>query len=381
MVQRKFFLDRIIKQFQVNRIVALLGPRQCGKTTLAKQYLESFTKIPKSNYFDLENPVDLQRLNAPVTAIEPLNGLIVIDEIQRQPNLFQTLRYLHDEQHEKQFLILGSASRDLIQQTSESLAGRISYIELPPFLAIELAASDQQKLWIQGGFPRSFLADADISYAWRHEYIRTYIERDIPALGVHMRTENFRQFWYMLSHYHGQLFNAAEIANSLQISSPTCRSYLNLLQDTFMVRVLKPWFSNIGKRQVKSSKIYLRDSGIYHSLLGIQNQDMLLTSPKLGASWEGFALEQIIQKHQAHSEDCYFWATHNQAELDLLIVANGKKLGFEFKYCDAPKLTPSMKIAQKDLELDCLTVIYPGNTSYILAGGVKAIGLKEFLSA
>jgi predicted AAA+ superfamily ATPase len=379
-MERKFFLEQISAQFLVNRIVALLGPRQCGKTTIAKQYISTRPEFQKANYFDLENPVDLKRLESPVTAIEPLEGIIVIDEVQRRPDLFATLRYIHDEQPNKKFLILGSASRDLIRQSSETLAGRISYIEVTPFLATEISDKRDQ-LWYKGGFPRSFLApNEDISYEWRREYVKTYIEQDIPAFGVNISSENLRRFWMMLAHYHGQIFNGLEIANSLRISSPTAKSYLDLLAATFMVRILKPWFSNIKKRQVKLPKIYIRDSGMFHYLMDIKNKETLLTSPKLGASWEGFALEQIIQKLRVDQNDCYFWSTHNKAELDLLVTKGDKKIGFEFKYQDAPKLTTSMKIAMEDLKLNQLNVIYPGSVPYNLMDKVLVIGLEEFLS-
>jgi predicted AAA+ superfamily ATPase len=314
-----------------------------------------------------------------VTALGPLEGLIIMDEIQRRPDLFPTLRYIHDEHPTKKFLILGSASKDLIRQSSESLAGRISYIEVTPFLALEMLL-EQKLLWNRGSFPRSCLALNDqSSYNWRHDYVKTYVEQDIPAFGINISPETLRRFWFMIAHYHGQIFNGLEISKSLMISSPTARSYLDLLSATFMVRILKPWFANIKKRQIKTPKIYIRDSGMFHYLMDIRDSASLLTSPKIGASWEGFALEQIIQKLRADPNDCYFWGTHNQAELDLLIVKGDKKIGFEFKYQDAPKLTPSMKIAFEDLRLNQLTVIYPGSIAYSLTDNIRVIGLEEFL--
>ena len=380
-MDRPIFLNNIASQFQVHRIVALLGPRQSGKTTLAKQYCKIIHNFTRSNYFDLENPSDLERLDNPKLAFEHLEGTIIIDEIQRKPNLFQVLRYIHDEYPNKLFLLLGSASRELINQSSETLAGRIGYIEITPFQAFELAIKADQKLWLRGGFPKSYLAISDdLSYTWRREYVRTYLEQDIPTMIGSINTRQLRRFWMMLANYHGQIFNASEISNSLQISRATVVNYLDILASTFMIRVLQPWFENIKKRQVKSPKIYIRDSGIFHYLLGIQNDETLLISPKIGASWEGFALEQIVNLLQVDQYDCYFWATHNKAELDLLVTQNGKKIGFEFKYNDAPKISPSMRIAMLELSLDELTIIYPGEISYSLGKNIQVVGFNEYLS-
>ncbi|MEK6734201.1 MAG: ATP-binding protein [Pseudomonadota bacterium] len=380
MFNRKYFIDKIELQFNVHRIVALLGPRQSGKTTVAKQYCQLIQNFNRANYFDLENPADLERLNNPILAFEYLNGMIVIDEVQRKPDLFQVLRYIHDQFPEKKFLLLGSASRDLINKSSESLAGRIGYIEITPFLGCELEESSNYNLWLRGGYPRSYLATNNKeSYVWRREYIRTYIEQDIPNLLEGINIGNLRKFWMMIANYHGQTFNASEISNNLGIARTTVQKYLEILASTFMIRILEPWYENIGKRQVKSPKIYIRDSGIFHYLLGIQDIDSLLISQKLGASWEGFALEQIISFLEIDRYDSFFWTTHAKAELDLLILKNGKKLGFEFKYSDAPKLTPSMKIAIEDLKLDQLRVIYPGKISYNLDKNIKVISLNEFI--
>ncbi len=380
-MQRDVFLKRIRENFRINRIVALLGPRQCGKTTLAKQFCQEISNFSRANYFDLENPVDLQRLESPNLAFLPLKGLIVIDEVQRRPDLFSVLRYISDENPDKQFLILGSASRELIQQSSESLAGRISYIEVTPFSASELPQYIE-KLWLVGGYPKSFLASetAD-SFAWLREYIRTYTEHDLPSLGINIQHGNIRRFWLILSHYHGQTFNSAEIANSLGISSPTVKYYLNILNATFMVRILTPWYTNLKKRQVKSPKVYIRDSGIFHYLQNIESKEALFTAPKLGASWEGFALEAVLNHSNTESNNAFFWATHNGAELDLLIIKGPNKIGLEFKYSDAPALTSSMKIALVDLNLDRLIVIYPGSQQYMLAENVYVIGLQNFLQA
>lgn len=378
-MKRPYYLQQIIHYFKTHSIVALLGPRQCGKTTLARAYGKQISETCEVHYFDLENPVDVERLKNPLLTLEPLTGLIVIDEIQRAPELFTLLRVLVDEEStNKQFLILGSASRELIQQSSESLAGRIAYLELTPFSYAE--TDDLEKLWLRGGFPRSYLAETDQdSFDWREFYIATFLEQDIPNLGIKIPATSLRRFWTMLAHYHANIFNASELGRSFGIADTTVRRYLDILSGTFMIRQLQPWQENTKKRQVKAPKIYFRDSGLLHTLARINDQSVLRTYAKLGASWEGFALEQIIQKYHAKSQDCYFWATHNGAELDLLLLVNNQRLGFEIKYSDAPKLTASMKIALKDLALDKLTVIYPGKTSYPLDKKVEVMGLESFL--
>jgi hypothetical protein len=377
-VIRQFFLNKIERAFQVTNVVAILGPRQCGKTTAAKQYIENHAPFPKQNYFDLENYRDLERLSDPLLSLSSLLGLIVIDEIQKAPDLFETLRVLVDNKELNQrYLILGSASRDLIAQSSETLAGRITYLELTPFMFDEI--HEMEKLWIRGGYPLSILGSSDeISVNWRKGYIKTFLERDIPALGINIPAEQLRRFWMMLAHYHGNLFNASELGRSLGLSHTTMKEYVDILTGTFMVRQLQPWYENIGKRQVKTPKIYIRDSGIFHTLIGMNNHSDLLVNPKLGASWEGFALEQIIFHLDAEQEECYFWATHQQAELDLLIIKNGKRLGFEIKYSAAPKLTKSMQIAREDLNLDSITVVYPGDIEYPIAKDVFVRPLKSF---
>lgn len=307
--------------------------------------------------------------------------MIIIDEIQLRPNLFPVLRYLIDQNRDKQrYLILGSASRELIQQSSETLAGRISYLELTPFAGTEV--DDIPFLWDRGGYPPSYLAsDQQISYLWRESYIKTFLEQDITMLGFNIPPEKLRRFWIMLTHYHGQIFNANEIGNSLDLNHKTVRKYLDILTGTFMIRELKPWHSNIKKRQVKSSKIYFRDSGILHALMRIHTLDDLYTNPKLGASWEGFALEEIIRQHgiKIDQHDCYFWATSSGAELDLLIRIGSKNYGFEFKYTDTPKTTKSMHIAIEDLELEQLTIIYPGSDQFALTDKISACGLQRYL--
>lgn len=375
---RQFFLKKIGQAFQVTNVVAILGPRQCGKTTAAKQYIEKQSSFPKQNYFDLENYRDRERLSDPLLSLSSLSGLIVIDEIQRAPDLFETLRVLVDNKElDQHYLILGSASRDLIAQSSETLAGRITYLELTPFMFDEI--HQMEKLWIRGGYPLSVLgASDDISVAWRKGYIKTFLERDIPALGINIPPEQLRRFWMMLAHYHGNMFNASELGRSLGVSHKIMKEYVDILTGTFMVRQLQPWYENIGKRQIKTPKIYIRDSGIFHTLIGVNTNSDLLVNPKLGASWEGFALEQIIFYMDAQQEECYFWGTHQQAELDLLIIKNGKRLGFEIKYSGAPKLTKSMQIAQEDLSLDALTVVYPGDVEYPLTKDIHVRPLSSF---
>lgn len=378
-MKRQQYLQRIHRAFKTHKIVALLGPRQCGKTTLAKHYIAySRFESAKKNYFDLEKNTDLARLANPQLTLEPLKGLIIIDEIQRISELFPTIRVLVDHIKTQRYLILGSASRDLIQQSSETLAGRIQYIEITPFSYEE--TTHINPLWLRGGFPLSYLAsNEDNSYIWRREYAQTFLERDIPNLGIKIPPTQLRRFWMMLAHYHGNIINATEIGNALGLTHKTIRHYIDILIGTFMLRELPPWFENISKRQVKSPKIYFRDSGILHYLLNIPSEEALYHHPKLGSSWEGFALESIIRHHEATEGEYYFWASQAHAELDLLIVKKGKRLGFEFKYTDMPSMTKSMRIAMEDLKLDKLHVIFPGKESFPLAKNVKACGLENYL--
>jgi len=375
-VKRDSYLKEINMHFGVHPVCALLGPRQVGKTTLAKMYAKTYNSNDV-HFFDLENPLDLARLNNPMLALSDLSeSLIVIDEIQRKPELFPVLRVLVDqEEKNRKFLILGSASRDLIKQSSETLAGRIGYIELPPFSLFEVKES--KKLFLRGGFPRSYLASSnEKSFLWRSNYISTFLERDIPNLGFEIPPQQMRRFWTMLAHYHGQIFNASQLSRSLGISDTTVRKYLDILAGTFMVRTLSPWFENLKKRQVKSPKIYFRDNGILHTLVGIENEKQLHVNPKLGAFWEGFALEEIIRTLKLSTQECYFWATQAKAELDLFIIKGGKRLGFEFKYVDAPKTTKSMHIAIQDLKLDHLGIVYPGNKIFPIRKNITAYGLE-----
>ncbi len=369
MIPRPDACERITTVFKVHPIAALLGPRQCGKTTLARMISER----EPCTYFDLESPVDIRRLSAPMSTLEELSGLVVIDEIQRRPDLFELLRVLVDRPNNPvRFLILGSASPGLVKGVSESLAGRIGFIDLSGFDLREVGSEKRSFLWVKGGFPRSFLAKDDpSSIAWREDFIRTFLERDIPQLGITIPAETLRRFWTMISHYHGQVWNAAHFARSLGTSERTARRYLDILAGAYMVRVLPPWYENISKRQVKAPKIYIRDSGILHALLQINTIPDLQGNPKLGSSWEGFCLEQIIGILK--SRDVYFWATHTGAELDLLVTVAGKRYGFEFKYADAPGSNRSMRIAIEDIGLEHLWVIYPGRHEYDIDKGISAI--------
>ncbi|PIQ43852.1 MAG: hypothetical protein COV52_01210 [Gammaproteobacteria bacterium CG11_big_fil_rev_8_21_14_0_20_46_22] len=374
MLERAHLREQIEKSFKVTPIVAILGPRQCGKTTAAKMIANS----GQTHYFDLDSAVSLSRLEDPEYALGSLTGLVTIDEIQKRPDLFSSLRYLVDHKPNQQYLILGSASRDLIQQSAESLAGRITYLELTPFLLSETHQLD--RTWLRGGFPRSFLAETDeYSDLWRQSYIRTYLEQDLPNLGIRVPAQQLQRFWMMLAHNHANILNASNLGRSLGVSHSTIRHYIDILSGTFMVRELKPWHENISKRQVKSPKIYFRDSGILHSLLGIKTQHALNTHPMLGASWEGFALEQVIHSLGARNEDCYFWATHADAELDLLIMKDGKRYGFEFKMTSAPKVTRSMKTAINDLKLDQLTIVTPSSEKFSLSPMIDVMRLEEFV--
>jgi predicted AAA+ superfamily ATPase len=378
MLERSYYNKLINNALDQFSIVAILGPRQCGKTTIARSYFNSQTLIPpQENYFDLEDPQDILRLENPQFAFSQLKGMIVIDEIQKKPDLFPLLRVLVDEQNnDRQFLILGSASRDLIQQSSETLAGRIDYIELTPFSMSEVSNCDQ--LWLRGGFPLAYLANDEMkSHQWLRAYVRTYLEQDLPMLGIDVATERLRRFWLMLTHYHGGIFNASEIGRSLGVSHNTIRHYVDILSSTFMVRQLQPWHENIRSRQVKSPKVFFRDTGILHYFLDIKSKTDLLSHPKLGASWEGFALEQTIHLIKAQPEECYFWATHGGAECDLVIVKGIKKWGYEFKFSDQPKPNKSMYSAIDNLGLEHLYVIKPRAGKFCINNQITVLGLED----
>jgi predicted AAA+ superfamily ATPase len=377
MIARKTEAAWIRAALKRSRVVALLGPRQSGKTTLAR----SFVADGSLNYFDLEDPTSLARLTEPELALRPLKGLVVIDEIQRRPDLFPLLRVLADRQPlPARFLILGSAAPDLLKQSSETLAGRIETIPLEGFRLADLGAATQARHWLRGGFPLSYTARTESdSFVWRQQFIQTFLERDLPQLGVTIPAIALRRFWNMLAHYHGQIWNAAELARALAVNESTVRRYLDLMTGVFMIRQLPPWFENLGKRQVKAPKIYVRDSGLLHTLLGISNQRDLEHHPKVGASWEGYAVEEILKA--LRPDDAYFWATHNGAEIDLVLFRRGRRIGIECKRTDAPTLTASMRIALVDLKLDELNVVYPGEKRYSLAKKIEVVPLSELVNA
>ena len=378
---RKGFVSRITSALSRAPVVALLGPRQAGKTTLARQVAASGVLPFREglNYFDLEDPAQIDRLAVPRLALDTLEGLVVIDEVQHRADLFPILRVLADRPgNPARFLVLGSASRDLIRQGSESLAGRIEFVEITPFGLTEVGAGHRDALWLRGGFPPSLLASSDEdAWHWRDNYIRTFLERDVPALGFRVPALTLRRFWMMLAHYHGQMFTASEIGKSLGVADTTASRYLDLLAGTFMVRRLLPWFENLRKRQVKTPKLYFRDSGIFHRLVGVRTAEQLVTHPGLGASWEGFALEQLIQTSGAAEEEVYFWGVHNQAELDLLLFRDGRRDGYEVKYTDAPKVTASHRMALDLLHLDSLTIVVPGDAEYPLGDRISVLGLNR----
>jgi len=373
-MDRPYYIDRIIRAFDATPICAILGPRQCGKTTLARQFSDNLEQV---HIFDLENATDLARLDNPLLALEDLEGTIIIDEVQRRPDLFPALRVLVDNNPAQRYLILGSASRDLLQQSSETLAGRITYVELTPFASFEV--EDLDRLWIRGGFPRSYLAKNEkISVDWRKSCIQTYLERDIPALGFQIASAMIQRFWLMLTHVHGNILNASELGRSLSINHKTVVHYLDILEGTFMMRRLYPWYENIRKRQVKSPKVYFRDSGLYHTLLGAHHMLDLQQHIKLGASWEGFVIEEVIRRFGGDAQ-FYFWATQEGAELDLLVFYNGRRVGFEFKHTESPRTTKSMHIALQDLQLDHLYIIIPRAASFRLTENISVCDLAAFL--
>ena len=368
-VDRPRDLADLKNALEYSRAVVLVGPRQCGKTTLARELLGS----DSPNYFDLEDEADLNRLENASFALGHLKGLVVIDEIQRRPDLFPILRVLIDRpDNAAQFLILGSASPDLLRQSSETLAGRIATIELSGFSLIDVGTDAIRTLWLRGGFPRSFLATSEASsYFWRKNFCRDFLERDLRLMGFDVAPALIGRLWKMLAHYHGQNLNSAELGRSLQISAPTARKYIDVLSGAFMIRQLQPWFENIKKRQIKSPKIYFRDTGIFHYQLGIEDEAALLRHPKLGASWEGFILEQAIRFF--NPEDQYFWSTQSEAELDLLMFIKGKRIGLECKFTDTPKVTASMRSAMTLLSLEHLYVVYTGSKHYMLDETIEVL--------
>jgi predicted AAA+ superfamily ATPase len=371
MIDRNIDYSEIQNSISKYKVTAILGPRQSGKTTLAKQFIAD-------EYFDLENPQDLARLENPQIILENITGLIVIDEIQRKPDLFPLIRYLADNNPNQKYLILGSASRDLIKQSSETLAGRISYYHLGGFRIHDIETENIKNLWLKGGLPLSYLSDnISDSYQWRENYITTFLERDIPALGIRVAPYTMRRFWQMLSFYHGNIINFSELGRSFGIADTTARHYIDILQGTFMIRIIRPWFNNTRKRLVKSPKLYFKDSGLFHNLLTIESEKALYSHPKLGASWEGFALDVMWRSINKADANAYFWSTHSNAELDLFWQHEGQNWGGEFKFSDAPKLTKSMRIACNDLNLTKLWVIYPGKKAYQIHEKIFVLPLHE----
>ena len=369
-------LGALLRSFPV---VAIAGARQVGKTTLAREFANRHSG--PVFMFDMEDPADIARLADPMLALQNLTGLVIIDEVQRKPDLFTVLRVLVDRKNRgTKYLLLGSASPQLLRQGSESLAGRIAFHELGGFWLDEVGEKKLDSLWLRGGFPRSFLAPTLNSSAdWRREFIRTFLERDIPQLGIAIRSSTLHRFWTMVAHYHGQLWNASEFARSFGISDTTVRRYLDLLTDTFVLRQLKPWSENLAKRQVKTPKVYVSDSGLLHSLLNVHSQIDVERHPKVGASWEGFVLEQIIRHVGARREECFFWRTYAGAELDLLIMREGKRIGFEIKRTVAPTISPSMRNAITDLSLSTLHVVHAGQESFPMAKNIVAVSARRIL--
>jgi hypothetical protein len=376
MLERPDLLARIESRFRSNPVVLLLGPRQCGKTTLARR----FATGRKAEYFDLESPADAARLDQPMTALEPLQGWVVIDEAQLKPELFAILRVLSDRRPlAARFLVLGSASPDLVTGTSESLAGRVALVPMSGFELSEVGEKMLRPLWWRGGFPLSILAKSNAeSRRWRADFIQTFLERDLRRFGVQVAPTALRRFWNMVAHYHGQIWNASEVGRSLGEAHTTVKRHLDILCGAFVMRQLPPWFENIGKRQVKSPKVYLRDSGLLHELLGVPSFAALEAHPKLGASWEGFALEEVLRI--TGDREAYFWHTQGGAELDLLLFVNGQRLGFEFKYADAPSVTRSLNVARDDLKLKRAFVVHPGRKSYPLNKWAEAVAIGDLRS-
>ena len=374
-IGRTRLAGRLALALRRSRVVALTGPRQCGKTTLAR----ALAAGRRGSYFDLEDPVAAARLAEPVTALGPLRGLVVIDEVQRAPHLFPVLRVLADRSPaQARFLLLGSASPELMQQASESLAGRVEFVDMAGFMLEEVGKDALRRLWQRGGFPRSFLARGEAaSLAWREDFIRTFLERDLRNLGINLPAAALRRLWTMLAHYHGQVWNASEIGRSLGEAHTTVKRHADSLSGALVVRQLQPWFENLGKRQIKAPKVYVRDSGLLHALLGIGSAAALAQHPKIGASWEGFVIEQVLAV--AGERNAYYWGTQSGAELDLLLLRGGKRYGVEVKHADAPRLTKSMAIALHDLNLERLFVVYPGSEAYPLGKRAVALGLPELL--
>jgi predicted AAA+ superfamily ATPase len=380
MIDRYKELDTLNRLLRTYPAVGIVGARQVGKTTLAKTLVKILKK--PVTHFDLENPEDMARLKDPMLALKDLRGVVIIDEIQRFPDLFQVLRVLIDRSNVKtKFLILGSASPDLLKQSSESLAGRIIFHELGGFSLEEVGIKNHKHLWLRGGFPRSYLArSVQESAEWRRAFVTTFLERDLPQLGISIRSITLRRFWTMIAHFHGQIWNASEFGRSFGVADTTVRNYLDLLTSALVIRQLPPWYENISKRQVKAPKIYIADSGLVHTLLNINNMDDLENHPKLGATWEGFIIDQIIRTIAARRDECFFWATHAGAELDLLIVRGKNRYGFEIKRTTTPQVTPSMRTALSDLNLKSIEILHAGEHTFQLSDKIRAIAVTKILT-
>lgn len=378
MISRALHTDAVRRLLARNPVVALLGARQVGKTTLARALAAD---RPRAAFFDLERSADVARLADPELGLGHLRGLVVLDEIQRRPDLFQALRVLADRPGvPARFLVLGSAAPELLRQGTESLAGRIAFYELPGFSLDEVGLAGLERLWLRGGFPRSFTARTGADSAgWRREFLRTFLERDVPQFGIGIPAPTLERFWAMLAHYHGQIWNASEFGRAFGVSHHAIQRYLDALASTFMLRVLRPWFENLAKRQVKAPKVYVRDSGLLHTLLDVEDRPHLERHPKLGASWEGFVIDALIQRLRVRPDQCYFWATHSGAELDLLVTAGRRRYGFEIKRTTAPTLTPSMRSAWTDLRLTSLDVVHAGAETFPLARSVRAVAAGRLL--
>lgn len=379
MIDRRRHLERLSWLFRTFPVVAILGARQVGKTTLARALAE--IRGGPVTHLDLESAADLALLADPELVLGPLRGLVILDEIQRRPELFPVLRVLADRPgSDTKFLVLGSASPDLLRQTSESLAGRIGYHHLRGLALDEVGPPELDRLWLRGGFPRSFLAPGEAeSVEWRRSFLQTFLERDLPQLGVRTPTETLRRFWTMVAHYHAQTWNGAEIARAFGIGESSVRRYLDLLTSALVLRQLPPWHANLAKRQVKAPKVFVEDSGLLHALLGIESGEDLAGHPKVGASWEGFLVKEIVERLNARPEECFFWATHTGAELDLLIISGRRRFGFEIKRTAAPKLTRSMATVLEDLDLERLDVVHAGRATFPLAEKVRAVAANDLL--
>jgi hypothetical protein len=379
MIDREAEVRAVRGLLRRHRVVGIVGARQVGKTTLARMVVRGWKS--ETAFFDLEHPEDLARLQDPMLALRDLRGLVVIDEVQRLPDLFEVLRVLVDRPRNRaRFLVLGSASPELLKQGSETLAGRIVYYELGGFWLEELGVDKHSRLWLRGGLPRSYLARSlKDSHEWRRGFVRTFLERDLPQLGMNINATTMRRFWTMLGHYHGQTWNASEFARSFGVADTTVRGYLDRLTAALVVQQLHPWHENISKRQVRAPKVYVADSGLLHVLLNVRSQSDIEGHPKVGASWEGFVIEQIRRHLKAERDEVFFWATHAGAELDMLVIRGRTRLGFEVKRTTSPRVTPSMKHAVHDLKLRRLDVVHAGDTTFPLAQRIRAVSLSRLL--